>query len=104
MTTPSVVGSSAVKSAVSPTSRSARTGFGPPRDLACNAERDQEGGFKIDAPRKAEEAAQTFAGQEHEIVTRSTRKAAQPRLYGFWIRRIADGNHRTGDCLSPALF
>src|SRR4029450_8159461 len=79
-------------------------GLGPGRDLACGAERSKEDGFQIEASSKTEEPPQTFTRHQHKIAACPSHEPAQPRLYSFSIRCIADGDHWTGDSIGPAPF
>ena len=54
-------------------------------------------------PRMPEPAVILLAGAAG-IIARAARKAAQPRLYGCWIRCIADGDHGAEDGFGAALL
>src|SRR6516165_1865275 len=78
--------------------------LGPSCDLACEAQRIDEGRLEINASSNTEEPPQTFTRPQHKIAVPPSHKPTQPRLYRFSVRCIADGYHWTGDGLGPALF
>ncbi len=92
---PSEVGFSVVTCGSSPISRNARPGFGPRANLRALADRGDEFPFEFHAPRHLHQAAQAFAGHQHQIVERLVDETADPGLDRRRIGGVVDGEHRT---------